>query len=85
MYPYASDNEGADCWKYTDRVLDVRSEPTYNSKLVGEVTDCNTYIHCCYTGLGLVKGVDSDGQLYEWTKVVVNSELQGWVRNDLLV
>lgn len=85
MYPYVSDNEGADYWKYTDRVLEVQSEPTYNSKLVGKVTDCNTYIHSCYTDLGLVKGVDSDGQLYEWTKVVVNSELQGWVRYDLLV
>lgn len=85
MYPYASDNEGADYWKYTDHVLEVRSEPTCNSKLVGKVTDCNTYIHSCYTGLGLVKGVDSDGQLYEWTKVVVNSELQGWVRYDLLM
>lgn len=84
-YPYVSDNEGTDYWKYTSLDLNIRSEPSHDSELVGTVTDCNTYIHGCYPDLGLKTGIGSDGQLHEWIKVIVNSELQGWVRYDLII
>lgn len=85
QYPYASDNEGTDYWKYTNLDLNVRSEPSHNSELVGTVTDCNTYIHSCYPNIPLRTGLGSDGQLHEWVRVLVNSKLEGWVRLDLVI
>lgn len=85
-YPYESDNEGTDYFKFTDDALNIRSEPSHDSSLVGQIADCNTYIHGCYADLTRSQlGTGSDGQLYSWIKVVVNSKLEGWVREDLLI
>lgn len=85
-YPYEGDNEGTDYYKFTDDALNIRSEPSYNSSLVGKVTDCNTYIHgCCSKVASSQMGLGSDGQLHYWIKVIVNSKLEGWVREDLMI
>lgn len=84
-YPYESDNAGSDYVKFTDDTINIRSEPTYNSALVGKITDCNTYLHHCFPGTGYEMGLGSDGQQHGWIKVIVNSNLQGWVRDDLVI
>lgn len=85
-YPIGTEYEYEDYIKFTDSTLNIRSEPKHDSDLVGKVTDCNTFIHGCFSDdVGEKSGLGSDGKMHKWVKVVVNSKIEGWARLDLLI
>lgn len=68
--------------KNTSGNLNIRSLPQHESELVGQVSDTSTYMY--YYG-ECKKGVGSDNVIYDWYKIRINEDIEGWVRSDLVI
>lgn len=80
-YAYASDNEGGDYLKYYNGNINIYKEPSFDSEIAGTITDCKTLIHSCYGE----EGTTTDTNNILWKKVIVNSDVQGWVCSDVIM
>ena len=67
--------------KGVEGTLNIRSNPQYESELVGTVEDENEML---YFNGEVGQGFGSDGIMHEWYKIMTETGKIGWVRNDLV-
>ena len=69
--------------KYYQKIGDsvnLRSDPTHDSKLVATIEDSSPLFFYGETE----QGYGSDGKIHEWYKVYLGDGISGWVRSDLV-
>lgn len=76
------DAQSVKCFrKGVEGTLNIRSNPQYESELVGTVEDENEML---YFNGEVGQGFGSDGIMHEWYKIMTETGKIGWVRNDLV-